>query len=184
MIYCIQNIQLNNVFSNLKMKMMIPTYVLELPTKVVSSNYDHSFEFLSLSENCCLRTLLIILFVAVLGRDGRGTISETWKCYPFVRKKIDKLIELQCVYTLNRGFNFFWRAELKDAATLLKSNNGLSRSFNTTATTNRSGPPPGGGTATAAVSKMSSLTELQMRSISTELTWMKKQKLTFIIEYI
>lgn len=88
------------MFSNFKMKMMIPTYVLELPTKVVSSNYDHSFEFLSLSENCCLRTLLIILFVAVLGRDGRGTISETWKCYPFVRKKIDKLIELQGEYII------------------------------------------------------------------------------------
>lgn len=59
---------------------------------------------------------------------------------------------------------------MKDAARLLESNGDLSESLNTMATTNRSGPPPGGGTPIAAVSMISELTALQIRSISTELT--------------
>lgn len=82
----------------------------------------------------------------------------------------------QKINTRNKGFSFFCTAELKDILNWFKSGFGLFDSLNTTAITRCSGPPLGGGTPTAAVSRTRSSTSLQMRSISTELTWPNEEK--------
>lgn len=82
------------------------------------------------------------------------------------------------MHTLNRGFNFFCKAELKENFNEFKLCFDPSESLNTTAITNLSGPPPGGGTPIAAVSRIVSATALQTFSISTELTWQNESQVS------
>lgn len=72
--------------------------------------------------------------------------------------------------TLKKGFSFFCSAELNSNFNWSKVISSKSFSLKTTAIINCSGPPPEGGTPIAAVSRIASLTLLQIRSISMELT--------------